>query len=199
MFTSTVAFEPCAPTTLDLALEAAGWLDVVEVQIEGAVVYRDEQGVANDIRPAMDSVRQLIHDHPAPFLLVLGRAREGFHQLLEVDSNRLFVRWRVVSRDRALDRGPEEDWPAHRQRVVELMQQGGIEARMAWLDRLLADDVARAGKLGLHVRQAPTRTVFEAGLDRCGPHDQWFTSYAGAPPEAETERALLAGLAARTA
>lgn len=199
MFISEVVFDAVPPTTLDLALEAAGWLDVVEVQLDGAVVYRDEQGVANDIRPAIESIRALVHDHPAPYRLILGRTRESFHQLLEVDSNRLFVRWRLVSRDCLLDRlGDGEDWPAHRERVVAEVVRGGLETRMQWLDRNLADDVERAVAAGLHLRQAARPTAFEAGLDRCGPHDRWFESFSGVLPPAETERALLVGLTERS-
>jgi hypothetical protein len=136
-------------TSLEAVLEATGWTDVLKVAVDGAVVYEDAVGVANDLVPALDVVRELYLHPREPWSVSIGRERGIWEDVSRVEVTAFGVMWHKSARHRGLAPQPGETDRAHHARIVAWLEDGGLVQAREELGAQLLNDIAAATRCGL--------------------------------------------------
>ncbi|MEZ4317955.1 MAG: hypothetical protein R3F61_10645 [Myxococcota bacterium] len=157
MFCAEASFHHANAIGLELVLEASAWTDVIRVEVEGRVVYEDREGVANDLVPAMDAVRELYLDPRSRYAVSLGRQDAQWNRVCRMDVNALGIRWTASARDLRLEPAEGETDRAHHARIAHGVREGYLAEAVASLQALLDGDLASLTAAGLGLNPSTVR------------------------------------------
>lgn len=149
MFCSEATFHHVTSLSLESVLEATGWTDVLRVDVEDQVVYEDRLGLADDLLPALDAVRDLYLEGRATYTVSLGRSVDTWQHVSRIAVNPLGIRWQKSARDLRLDRGPEETEHAHHDRIAAWVEQGYLREAVATVRQQVETDIRNVDAAGL--------------------------------------------------
>lgn len=193
MFTASAAFDHASALQVEQMLDGSHWTDILHIAVDGAVVYRDDKGVSNDLLPALDVVIGGLHGTRTPIEVALGRRSGPWQMVTRVQSNALEVIWSWSARHLHLDRTFDESPDAHRARLRAWLDGGHLtEARLV-LTALYGADLDRAAAAGLTLRPGTAVGPFLRlrGVDADDPLVALHSAYAGTAPPLATDRVLL--------
>lgn len=193
MFCATAAFDHASAFQIEQMLDGSHWTDLVHIAVDGAIAYRDDRGVANDLVPALDVVLGTLHGTRTPIEVALGRRSGPWQMVTRIVSTPLEVMWSWSARDLRLDRVDGESPEVHRARLRTWLEGGHLSEARLVLTALFDADLERAAAAGLVRRPGTLDGPFLRlrGLDPDDPMLALHTSYAGSPPPLGTDRVLL--------
>lgn len=153
MFQATATFDYIHPLHPEEVLGAAGWTDLLRITQGEHLLYEDRQGIANDLLPATQVVRERHLQARRPYTMAAGKPSGVLQLVATLDVGALGVVWRVSAVDRQLEPLPGEDLEAYPNRVRSALEEGYLDVALAEMDAEVHRFLVAARENGWRIRE----------------------------------------------
>lgn len=123
MFQIDARFDYVNALRVERALLRAGWSDLLRVHVGEDLVYEDRTGIANDLEPTLNFVRETWLHRRTTYDLAVGKPVGPLDLVVLLTVKPLGIRVRFSALDRQVEPRPDESEPDFGDRVRSLLAQ----------------------------------------------------------------------------